>query len=597
MVRQLFEESDTLKVVLRIDEVDENTLPINKIIHGDSFKFLRKLPDNCIDAVVTDPPYALEFMSQKWDREVPPVRFWKEVLRVMKPGAHLLSFFGTRTYHRGVVNIEDAGFEIRDMIQWLYGEGFSKGMDISKAIDKELGAYSERKVVGVGYSMPKMPAGDCIGGRLVGVEREILKITEPATPEAKEWQGWNTSLKPAAEIICWATKPLSAEHQYNILLCQLKERVRYVEESLKHIYVGLKEGKESTVAENVQMRQRNSTEERKTQIGKVEDSRGAMDISQSELQMVNTALNTISSWSNILDNLSDLVSKFTIRMESEMIIELKILNSLLSQITPESIIRDVSNLNGSQSLVSIVENLLNGVKAKLNAIHILSAQENVILKENGKSLYPNCEPIVLARKPLSEKNVAQNVLKWGVGGLNVDACRVGNSRPPTIYDPNKFKKWKEQDGCERTPSCNPDLDTNKGRFPANVILDEEAAKMLDEQASRFFYCAKAGRNERFAYCQDCDEVIPQKEWEKHKDHKLIFHTTVKPLKLMEYLVRLVTPPNGIVLDPFFGSGTTGIACLKQGFKFIGVEIDEMYCKIAAHRLKPHLSQLRLTDLV
>jgi len=130
----------------------------------------------------------------------------------------------------------------------------------------------------------------------------------------------------------------------------------------------------------------------------------------------------------------------------------------------------------------------------------------------------------------------------------------------------------------------------QGRFPANVILDEETARMLDEPA-RFFYCAKAGRDERFAYCQDCDKVIPQKEWSKHKNHEVIFHPTVKPLKLMEYLVRLITPPDGVVLDPFFGTGTTGIACLRQGFKFIGIEIDELYCKIANFRL----SQENLTN--
>jgi len=174
-------------------------------------------------------------------------------------------------------------------------------------------------------------------------------------------------------------------------------------------------------------------------------------------------------------------------------------------------------------------------------------------------------------------------------------------------------------------------ENTKGRYPANVILDEEAAKMLDEQsgtsisrrfkrppnswfvgdkevgkvvgygdsggASRFFYVAKAGRGERFAYCSDCDEVIPQKEWEKHKDHKVIFHTTVKPLKLIEYLVRLVTPPNGIVLDPFLGSGTMAIAALKQGFRFIGIEIDEIYCKIAGHRIKPYLAQRSLLEYV
>jgi len=425
-------------VIIEVKDIMGDELPINNIILGDALEALKKFPDNSVDAVVTDPPYGLRFMNQKWDYDVPSVELWREVLRVMKPGAHLLSFFGTRTYHRGVVNIEDAGFEIRDMIQWLYGEGFPKSMDISKAIDKEFGKLEEREVIG---KNPNHRLSDGLyklgfqGGRGNGL------ITAPATPKAKKWQGWGTALKPA------------------------------------------------------------------------------------------------------------------------------------------------------------------------------------------------CEPIVLARKPISERNIAQNVLKWGTGGLNIDGCRI----PCRDGKPKFINLGRESvicygdglAGSKRTGEI-----TFEGRFPANVIIDEEAAKMLDEQsgvlksgtllqhhkpkvkphgiygefgvdrirreypaneggASRFFYVAKAGRDERFAYCQDCGEVLPQKEWEKHKDHNIEFHVTVKPLKLKEYLVRLITPPSGVVLDPFFGTGTTGVAALKQGFRFIGIEINEPYAKIAEHRLKPHLAQQRM----
>jgi len=425
-------------MIINMEDIEDNELPINKIICGDASQVLKKLPSNSVDAVVTDPPYGLEFMDQEWDKRVPSTSFWREVLRVMKPGAYLLSFFGTRTYHRGVVNIEDAGFAIRDMIVWLYGSGFPKSQAIDKLIDKELGVYDKRKIVGLN---PNHRLSESLyklgfqGGRGSGY------LTEPASEEAKKWIGWGTTLKPA------------------------------------------------------------------------------------------------------------------------------------------------------------------------------------------------CEPIVLARKPISEKNIARNILRWGVGGLNIDACRVGTGsgkkkivRYPNIKG-NNYGQWKRLYKNAGTVEY---VVVDKGRFPANVILDEEAAKILDKQsgflksgdingrykgfgrhiygsgkeitlfykgdaggASRFFYCAKAGRNERFAYCQDCDKVIPQTEWEKHKDHKLLFHTTVKPLKLMEYLVRLVTPPNGVVLDPFLGTGTTAIACLKQGFRFIGIEIETIYCKIAEHRIKPYLKQTRL----
>lgn len=423
------------KLIVKVDEIKDGELPINRIILGEALKALKKLPDNSIDAVVTDPPYGLKFMNQKWDYDVPSVELWKEVLRVLKPGGHLLSFFGTRTYHRGVVNIEDAGFEIRDMIQWIYGSGFPKSMDISKAIDKELGMLEEREVIEI------KKTHDITSNSYSSWEKsdaEIkIKITAPATYEAKKWYGWGTALKPA------------------------------------------------------------------------------------------------------------------------------------------------------------------------------------------------CEPIVLARKPISEKNIAQNVLKWGTGGLNIHDCRIPIKNGETAILPSKPKgNFLPPKSVESLKDYH---ENTKGRFPANVILDDEAANLLDEQsgisktrprlsadgekldkygvgwgfrrmphyicdeggASRFFYCAKAGRNERFAYCRDCDEVISQKEWKNHKGHKVVYHITVKPLKLIEYLVRLVTPPNGIVLDPFFGTGTTGVACLRQGFKFIGVELEENYSKIAEYRLKTHLSQKRL----
>lgn len=397
---------------------------------GDALQILKMFPDNSIDAVVTDPPYGLKFMNQKWDYDVPSVELWKEVLRVLKPGGHLLSFFGTRTYHRGVVNIEDAGFEIRDMVQWLYGSGFPKSTDISKAIDKEFGKLKERQIIGY-YQRPdgsrprKNVKAKSIWGKADGNDQPR---TAPATPEAAKWQGWGTALKPA------------------------------------------------------------------------------------------------------------------------------------------------------------------------------------------------CEPIVLARKPISEKNIAQNVLKWGTGGLNIDRCRIPvngekvvlHSKPAGTFHPSANVK-SLKDYRENT----------EGRFPANVILDEEAAKLLDGQsgvsksnlryptnkvykgvatnfknndvtirgyqdiggASRFFYVAKAGKKERYFYCRTCKGVYPQSAVNEHRKHDVVFHPTVKPLKLIKYLVKLVTPPNGIVLDPFFGTGTLGVACEELGIRWIGIELNLEYCEIAKKRVE------------
>jgi site-specific DNA-methyltransferase (adenine-specific) len=173
------------------------------IHHGDCLEVLRTLPDNSVDAVVTDPPYGLSFMGKRWDYDVPSVEVWAECLRVLKPGGHLLAFAGTRTQHRMAVRIEDAGFEIRDMIAWVYGSGFPKSLDVSKAIDKATGA--ERSVVGQGHRKNDRDANSIRLGR----KSDDFDITAPATEAARQWQGWGTALKPALEPITVARKPLS----------------------------------------------------------------------------------------------------------------------------------------------------------------------------------------------------------------------------------------------------------------------------------------------------------------------------------------------------------------------------------------------------
>lgn len=337
---------------------------------GDSTEVLKDLPDNCVDAVVTDPPYGLSFMGKKWDYEVPSVELWKEVLRVLKPGGHLLSFGGTRTYHRLAVNIEDAGFEIRDQIQWLYGSGFPKSTDVSKRIDIEAG--NSRPIIG------KNPAFRA---------KQLEHNTD-----------WETAMRPE-----YKTGPAS-------------------EDAIK--------------------------------------------------------------WSGY-----------------------------------------------------------------------------------GTALKPANEPIVLARKPLEKGlTVAQNVLKWGVGALNVDASRIASGERPKMIRTQTIVSANAMSG-QSTGATNSGELTSLGRWPANVILDEEAAKALDEQSglevTKFFYCAKASKRER---------------------GEGNVHPTVKPIKLMEYLIRMVTPAGGIVLDPFLGSGTTGVAAKGLGYSFFGIEMSQDYLSIAESRI-------------
>lgn len=183
---------------------------INQIIHGDCFDVLKNIPDSSIDLILTDPPYGLSLMGKDWDRGVPGVQFWIEALRVAKPGAHLFAFGGTRTFHRLAVAIEDAGWEIRDTIMWVYGSGFPKSLDVSKAIDKMTGA--NREVVG------SKEVSDMRGGSFFSSNGRILaNITVPATEAAKQWQGWGTALKPAFEPITAARKPLTGTVAENVL--------------------------------------------------------------------------------------------------------------------------------------------------------------------------------------------------------------------------------------------------------------------------------------------------------------------------------------------------------------------------------------------
>jgi len=170
------------------------------------------MPDNSVDSIVTDPPYGLSFMGKKWDYDVPSVELWAECLRVLKPGGHLLAFAGTRTQHRMAVRIEDAGFEIRDMIAWVYGSGFPKSLDVSKAIDKAAGA--EREDLG---PSPNWREAKRDNGQSMGAVPNESRLSAPATEAARQWQGWGSALKPSLEPVTVARKPFDTTVAENVL--------------------------------------------------------------------------------------------------------------------------------------------------------------------------------------------------------------------------------------------------------------------------------------------------------------------------------------------------------------------------------------------
>jgi len=183
------------------------------LLKGNCLETLKTLADNSVDSIVTDPPYELGFMGKTWDASGIAYNqdLWAECLRVLKPGGHLLAFSGSRTYHRMTVAIEDAGFEIRDQIMWLYGSGFPKSLDVSKAIDKAAGA--EREVTGQAKAGIASGQGNAVGGPKPLIDKKEI----PVTPEAQRWQGWGTALKPAHEPICVARKPLTGTVASNVL--------------------------------------------------------------------------------------------------------------------------------------------------------------------------------------------------------------------------------------------------------------------------------------------------------------------------------------------------------------------------------------------
>lgn len=404
------------------------------IINTNNIEWLKKQPDNSIDHIISDPPYLINFMGKGWDSEdniAGNPEFWKECLRVVKPGGYCLAFGHSRTHHRVMSAIEDAGWEIRDCLMWLTGQGFPKSQDLGKNIAKKRG--EELKVLG---KNPNHREPDALyklgfqGGRGDGL----------LTKADNEWSGWGSALKPAYE------------------------------------------------------------------------------------------------------------------------------------------------------------------------------------------------PIIMARKPF-KGSLVNNVLEWNTGALNIDACRVGAT------DKAKFPtgEYSTDTTVGKIRSTNRTEDSDpQGRFPANIILDEEAGKLLDEQApktgqlaattgkepsaskknkiyndysmvegkpskpkdglsgaSRFFYCAKVSTKERNLGCEDLEsqkvndgrKAEIDNPYQRGETFRKNTHPTVKPIALMEWLIKLVSKEGQTILDPFMGSGSTGCAAQKLNRNFIGLELNKEYCEIAEKRIK------------
>lgn len=548
---------------------------------GDCRTVLATLDDASIDSIVCDPPYELGFMGKAWDNSgiAYDVTVWQQCYRVLKPGGHLVAFSGSRTYHRLAVAIEDAGFEIRDQIQWIYASGFPKSLDVSKALDKQAGA--EREVVGEYKTHDIRNAGmlDKKGALTV-------PITAPATDLAKQWQGWGTAAKPAFEPAVIAYKRQDTEHDIIIANLIKLEAQLWLMQFVCNVEWN-STSSPSELNEALSIAQWTAAELISIRGGLL----GQMDMSQLSKAMI-TCLSIVQSWKRIWEEASELGSTFITATVVSPIIGWTTLKSSVSHLTLNFIIREWTQHDTEWLNVLSAASPFIVASKKLKSTLELIAVERAISRTSNPGLIDTKttnEPAVLARKPLCG-TVADNVTTWGVGALNIDGTRVGG---------------------------------DAGRWPANVIFDEEAAQILDAQsgerksggengvrqrpnsngwgmnaktiingrpadsggASRFFYVAKASKAEREAGLDAPD------------GERANFHPTIKPLALMRYLVRLVTPKGGKVLDPFMGSGSTGCAAVLEGMDFVGIDITPEYVAIAQKRIAHYAVETPLEGLL
>ena len=525
-----------------------------RLMLGDCLERLRELPDCSVDAVVTDPPYGLSFMGKKWDYDVPSEDIWRECLRVLKPGGHLLAFAGTRTQHRMAVRIEDAGFEIRDMIAWVYSSGFPKSHNFGCKCSRDALPYSHEE------NLPREPKA----------KRDLHPLRDSdVSPSLDIGEGRGEVLQPG---VSQSGASIEGREQLSA------SKIRGGESSM--------EGRRDLLAET-----------RELQADQVCPVSGGVSAYGSEGRLHNG-----TSSDNGADN-----GALPIKDRSRASCEPR----PAGQPTGESGV--IPKQRGAQE---------RGVEADQVCAKCGKLAQ---WQGFGTALKPSHEPITVARKPLGEKTVAANVLAHGTGGINVDGCRVGTETIKHSQDKKSFQKWKEMDG--RTPKDveNPEPTFHEGRWPANLIHDgsDEVVGLFPNangskpgtryngpkfdgdvynasstaqkefgygdtgSAARFFYCAKASKRDRdegVAGVAGVAGVGALRDNGRASKPRANIHPTVKPTDLMRYLCKLVTPPKGIVLDPFMGSGSTGKAAMLEGFQFIGIERDAEYFKIATSRI-------------
>lgn len=415
------------------------------LLHGDALDCLQDLPAQSYDSMITDCPAGIAFMGKDWDKDKGGRAAWikwiteifKEAHRVLKPGSHAFVWALPRTSHWTATALEDAGFQVRDIVTHLFGSGFPKSWNISKAIDKKFGAKREvvdtYKISGNTPSRETYGSDDRSNGKGMGFKPGDIDKTAPSTPQAKQWDGWGTALKPSSEHWILVRKPLEKKH---------------------------------TIADNVL----------KHGVGGIN-----IDASMVELHNGETTHGSGKSQSN----------------------------------DPNTAYGDMGN-------------------KRVGVPNIKSTQgrfpANTVLSHSVHCKDDQCD----IECPVSVIDKQSGVLKSG--------ARTGKNKNP--QDKSAFPTTRLGAKCEASSGG----------------------------ASRFFYQAKPSKRERNAGCE------------------INGHPCVKSKTLMSYLIKMITPPKGKVLDPFMGSGSTGVACVENGFQFLGIEQEKEYIEIARKRIEHYNKQ-------
>lgn len=581
---------------------------MQEIIHGDCLEVMKKMPDNSVDSIVTDPPYGISFMGKKWDYDVPKVEVWDEAMRVLKPGGHILVACGTRTQHRMAVNIEDAGFEIRDMIAWVYGSGFPKSLNIGKVMDKYLktgnaswNGTGDSSNGALGYS--KLQHNQ--GYRPADYSNKHQNKEEITEDLAKKWEGWGTALKPAMELWTLARKPLS----------------------------------EKTVAENV-----------------LRWGTGGLNIDESRVGTDDVPINKLEEWSGfgqkerpkyaqtiqqgrfpanlIHDGSDEVVGMFPYSKSGAMKGTYK--NTIMQN---NAGVRDGKEIHLKQEASSgsaarfmkacmVADDDFFMVELGLCGLTLESQRDAIILRgvrKEAERFTNGVEQFLIGSKPMEsfQKDIVSIIKTTTKQMTDLKTLSASLSKNITTFTQESEKTIKLLEGWNTEDAKSA---KNIKRLIAfrNELLEliKDTAKTVVEKhyksgekktgsdttntteniGSRIKYTAKASKAERNRGLEGMEEKqtvgggggigdylsdvnSASGKFGSEKAPAKNNHPTVKPISLMKYLIKLITPKSGTVLDPFVGSGSTAVAAKELGFQCVGIDREEEYCEIARKRLE------------